>query len=55
MTYLSYPKPVISAGVCEVYDELEGFVVVWFQGKQHVVDEEVAVDFPNSGTGKCEN
>ena len=45
----TYPEPVVSAGVSEVYDELEGFVVEGLEGEEHVVDEEVTVDLPHPG------
>ena len=46
----TYPEPVVSAGVREVYDELEGFVVEGLEGEEDVVDEEVAVDLSHPGT-----
>ena len=41
-------EAVVGAGVGEVDDQLEGFVVEGLEGEQHVVDEQVSVDLANS-------
>jgi hypothetical protein len=38
-------KPVVRAGVCEVDDQLEGFMTEGFEREDDMVDEEITVGF----------
>ena len=40
---LTYPEPVLRVGVSEVHDQFKRLVLVRFQRKQYVVDQQVAV------------
>lgn len=44
---LTYPEPVFSTGVGEVYDQLKWFIVEWFQRQQYMINKKLSIDLPN--------